>query len=1176
MPNNQVQTYIENPFFDHFFGSSEPVVENLSLNLFVYDLNEVLVQYIEDIPGKYWNIDANILYHDLYDTLIDNNIYSGNYKIKYSIFNNIFGNSNKKLYIKDISDSRYEFRIVPSLDIFTEAEIIHFSALSKTDTKNNFFTFYLKTDNDELIQVVNFLPEVRTTAEPKYSFIVKLDTPASDSIVTNDKVFLTIALNQEEFIEINIIPTNNEKTAEVLQSPDFSIKVNKKINESMDYKNWTDLISQNDYISRRLTGKYLSSGSFGVDLNVDFRQFENFIFFSSAEKRLDTFKYKLTNIEEVDNSIQSLYSVTSGTPSVTGSGEFINNIIKFKNKKTEIIKSFDFYETYLYYASSSYESSSFGEFDSMSWPKMTSGSFFIPYSVTSSIAEDWYSGILYSASLYDRQNDNALTKYIPEFIIENELNSNYNTFVQATAHLFDNIWIYIKAQEDLYLRDESLYVGIVKDLIYSQLKSFGWDSINDNQFDDLWYYAVGTNETGLINATGSYSVNEQMITASTEMTPYGDITKEFWKRILNNLPHLFKSKGTKEGIRSLINCYGIPPTILRIKEFGGPEKIPAKSYYQYDKFTYAIDFNQTSGSYIEVVKGPLMFTDKTPESIEFRFRTINASAYPTGLPSSLKKQCIYRRNDGKIMFALTHTIGNNGTFDVYMSNGLKARSNEGPFFNGDWWGFLFRHNESNQVITNTHTFDLFVKQAKWFDISYEFSSSFTLYGSGSDSVDLDYWFEENSWEVGSSPIMNTYNPFHGQIQEFRYWANPITEDQFDNHVMAPTSIYSTDSFDNLGLRFPLGTDLKIIDSTVSQSIYSKHPNYNITTFSDLDGELSGSFIFNSSPIEIPFVQVVDYYSLEYPDISSNRFISNKVRVEANSLTKQLDLNHSYDQAEFDLYPIDTNKFGVYFSPTDEINEDIAEQYGGFKIDNYIGGWNNYFSSSYDGLKALNNDYNKKFEDKFNVKDYIRLTEFYNNSLFNHIYDNTPARARKLLGVVIEPHLLNRSKVAFAGSEPEYKQLENSGLVDYTFGEMDADYNYTSLQRYYYNSVYDISGLTETIQTQLSDELSFWNIVEQIGDSEFSSIMDQRLSANKYEYSRVSGSYGNQFTRKAPVQDYISPGMYQSFYSGCKISSTSINSPTSTSIDGKAVVETFVNNTNALIVKENTDGLLIAV
>jgi hypothetical protein len=1188
MPNYQVQTYIINPFFDQFLNSSDLIVDNLSLNLFVYDLNDVLVQYIEDIPNNRWSIDENILYHDLYDTLYENNIYSGNYRIKYSIFNNIFGNPEKKLYIKDISEKRLEFRIVPT-SLFTEQEITHFSALSKKDVYNHFFTFYLKTDNNELLQVVNFLSETRIDKDPKYSFIVKLDTPALESILLNDKIFIVLALNQEELFDINIIPTNVEKTATVLKSADFSIKVNKKSNESMGYKTWTDLISQNDTISSKLIGKYLSSGSFGIDLNIDFRTFENFIHFSSAEKRLDSFKYKLTSIEDLDESISNLYTaILPVSSSITGSGEFVNNILKFKSKKNEIIQSFDFYENYLYYSTSSYESSSFGEFDSMSWPKTKSGSYYIPLSVTSSAAENWYTGISYSASLYDRQNDDALIRYVPEFIVENELNSNYNTFVYAVGHLFDNIWVYINSQENLYKQDESLYYGIAKDLIYNQLKSFGWDSINDNQFDDLWYYSIGVDSLGGTNVTGSFTVNEQMITATSDTIPYGDISKEFWKRILNNLPHLFKSKGTKEGIRSLINCYGVPSTILRIKEYGGPEKVSAKSYYQYDKFTYAIDFNQDSGSYIGVVKGPLIYTDRTPNTIEFRFRTINSDAYTTtGIPNSLKNQILLKREDDGILITLTNTLGQYGTVDIYMSGSLTSSTPSGPFFNGEWWSYMLRHNETNEVLANTHTFDMFVKQAKWFDISHEYSSSFTLYGSGSDSNKLNLWFEEFMWNFGSVPQSDNYYPFNGQFQEFRYWGNALTEDQFDNHVMAPSSVYSSQSFDNLGLRFPLGTDLKKIDTIVSQSIYSQHLNWEITEFTDNDGELTGSFKFNGSPIEIPFIPIIDYYSLEYPDLSSNRFISNKVRIESNFLTGQLDIDQSHEQSEFDTYPIDSNKFGVYFSPTDEINEDIAEQYGGFKIDDYIGGWNNYFSSSYSELNVVNREYIKKFTGPFNVKDYLRIAEFYNNSLFAHIRDNTPIRSKKLLGVVIEPHILNRSKIAFASSEPIFTQLEKAGSVDYIFGNMSGSY-YKMLtitndgnDNLSTDSIYTTSGDSMEMLNNLSwTDINFGSNVEE--DYNHTTIMTQRPSSTKVAYSRSSGSYGSSgsystgsiISDQAQVQDFISNGLYDSFYAGTKISSTSINSPTLSTPDGKAVVEVFVSSTGTLISKESEDGLLI--
>ena len=61
-----------------------------------------------------------------------------------------------------------------------------------------------------------------------------------------------------------------------------------------------------------------------------------------------------------------------------------------------------------------------------------------------------------------------------------------------------------------------------------------------------------------------------MITGSFESTPKGDITKEVWKRLYHNAPYLLKTKGTERGIKALLACYGIPESILHVKEYGGP------------------------------------------------------------------------------------------------------------------------------------------------------------------------------------------------------------------------------------------------------------------------------------------------------------------------------------------------------------------------------------------------------------------------------------------------------------------------------------------------------------------------------------------------------------------------------------------------------------------------------
>ena len=80
-----------------------------------------------------------------------------------------------------------------------------------------------------------------------------------------------------------------------------------------------------------------------------------------------------------------------------------------------------------------------------------------------------------------------------------------------------------------------------------------------------------------------------VITASNETFSKQDITKEIWKRVYHNAPYLLKTKGTERGLRALINCYGIPDTLLDIKEYGSahPDRDETK-LYTYNKFSQAL------------------------------------------------------------------------------------------------------------------------------------------------------------------------------------------------------------------------------------------------------------------------------------------------------------------------------------------------------------------------------------------------------------------------------------------------------------------------------------------------------------------------------------------------------------------------------------------------------------
>ena len=123
----------------------------------------------------------------------------------------------------------------------------------------------------------------------------------------------------------------------------------------------------------------------GIEINVDYSNYDNFIHFSSAQTRLENFYYKLSLLEQYQFSS----SLSSGT--TTNFYVSSSNII-WQAKIDEIIKNFDNYEYFLYYASSS-----------AAWPKINSEQPFQLYPVSSNQALTWFGNDTYGQPYYGGQ-----------------------------------------------------------------------------------------------------------------------------------------------------------------------------------------------------------------------------------------------------------------------------------------------------------------------------------------------------------------------------------------------------------------------------------------------------------------------------------------------------------------------------------------------------------------------------------------------------------------------------------------------------------------------------------------------------------------------------------------------------------------------------------------------------
>jgi len=131
-------------------------------------------------------------------------------------------------------------------------------------------------------------------------------------------------------------------------------------------------------------------------------------------------------------------------------------------------------------------------------------------------------------------------------------------------------------------------------------------------------------------------------------------------------------------------------------------------------------------------------------------------------------------------------------------------------------------------------------------------------------------------------------------------------------------------------------------------------------------------------------------------------VSNKVRIDSTTLSgNQLYTDNRAEKPLTDNYPPDSPRLGIYLSPSNEINQNIAEQFGGLSIDDFIGDPTYLELDSYPALVQLQREYGKKYANPNKPNQYARLLQHYNAALFQLIKNFVPYRANTQVGLVVE-------------------------------------------------------------------------------------------------------------------------------------------------------------------------------
>jgi hypothetical protein len=521
---------------------------------------------------------------------------SGEVTVRYNFFRKISGEPfDNSLYIQQISSDRTELRVNSTvLSNQQLSAIVSGFAQKQADVPYYYYVLLNFGDNNQVI-AVNALSEV--SADGQVSILFKLYEPLPLSLNTKRTFWIVEEIINPYIFDLNLDKLIPPLPQPILRGPNFDIDLQTKNVVPTPYNNYNQLVSS-------FTGSYYqavlnSLANQTVNINIDYSQCDEFARYSSVENRLSNFIFKIDEIEGYQAEINTNTPLTASNPSLKSS------VNKATSSINNIITTFDGFESYLYFTSSSLTSSiveitletgSYLEYNIAPWPKSGSLQPYKLFPSSSTTVQSWYATASNVALAYDIDNKDILLDVIPSYIVEDPDNyAPYILFVNMIGQYFDNIWIYIDKLTDVWDNDNNLNKGISQGLVYDWLESFGVKLYNSQGNQSVLDYNIG-GYSGSANFNGDYSPSSSFL----NNVPRKDLVIESYKRIYHNLPYLFKAKGAHGGLQSLITVFGITGSILPIKEYGGMNDYQDLKGYTTDKIT--LGTNTITGSILSSIK----------------------------------------------------------------------------------------------------------------------------------------------------------------------------------------------------------------------------------------------------------------------------------------------------------------------------------------------------------------------------------------------------------------------------------------------------------------------------------------------------------------------------------------------------------------------------------------------
>lgn len=840
---------------------------------------------------------------------------------------------------------------------------------------------------------------------------LKLLQPVPDEITVGTPVFLSreVAKTVIDKVRVRFTPEidatpylrprnlkarSNLDTGRVLNN----VTLNKlslqsgSVGTSDQYKN----ISFEDQIFRQWYSYDFNSS----ELNIDFTNYDNFVFYSSAAMRLLAFRQKLRQIEQLENSRKQILTQYTANTASAGFIYIQEKSAEYSVEKENIIRSFDRYEQYLFFTPSGSTSAYSASFDYVDggleynqpgyWPK--SGSDLYP--VDSDVAKNWFDLQLGIAQRFDEFNENNLINTIPSHIREDDNNGAYITFVSMIGQVFDNIKLYVDQYPNIYSRNLNPNEELSKDLIGDIAESLGFVLPTVDSVYNLADNILGTQDA----------------------VPRRDLAVEIYKRLLHNLPFFAKAKGTKTALQALLNTFGITEQLLSVKEFGTPT---TSSYKVVTEYTTGLDFDETKTSYITI---PISASGRTCNVLQFNCTIAQ------------NKNMTVINGDEKWAINVTRHSSNEtlGRFEITSgsSNVVIASSSYHPIFGDELLNIAIKTSE------NTSSFHFIQTDADeiLFNEKIVTTNKFP-----------SLWSSTNNVYMGGSGSLVTAR-YDGTLDEVRLWGKPITDDNILITAFNPSSnagdLY-TDAADYLYGQLSFN---KIYNSLLTSSLIPNESPYK----NKLVAPSLETFV-TYNILEQDFIRYTRTVKRDVLIAGTNSHITNKITVAPSpkfiNYTNGLRLYRTKSIIDIPSKKLirGSNKIVLAMTPSDIVNDNIISNFGLENINEILGVPTDLYKKFDKSLTVLQQYYQQYYYVNVNSNTFIRVMSDV-SSVLNQVLDYfIPSRASLWKGVLVDNNILQRVKFPLLKKMRVYgdgtrKTLDAPGALTGSSSDYEATFN----------------------------------------------------------------------------------------------------------------------------------------